>query len=206
MEEFKNIRSYNGKIKYCQERLQRISSGSSRIVYKIDDEKVLKLAKNQKGLAQNEVEGGYKDDSLRPDILAQTYDADENGYWVEMELATKMKDSDFKRTLGYPFEFIEYFIDKIEGEWNSVKNRYRSSVPNFEKWMELFYDEVYDKFPNWEWFNQLAEYIRNFQPPTGDLQKLNSWGLVKRNGREVPIIIDFGITDEVMSTHYSRKR
>lgn len=204
MEEFKNIQSYNGKMKYCQERLQRLSSGSARIVYKIDDEKVLKLAKNQKGLAQNQVEADFKDNSMRPDILAQTYDADENGYWVEMELATKIKPTDFKRTIDYPFEFIQFFCDKIEGEWDSKKGRMHSSVPGFEKWLELFYDEDYNNMPNWEWFNQLAEYIRNFQPPTGDLQRISSWGLVKRDGKEMPIIVDFGITDEVYNTHYSR--
>ena len=48
MEEFKNCNSFAARVRYCQARLPRISSGSSRIVYKIDDEKVLKLAKNAK--------------------------------------------------------------------------------------------------------------------------------------------------------------
>jgi mRNA-degrading endonuclease RelE of RelBE toxin-antitoxin system len=55
IEEFKKLNSFNARIKYCNQHLTRISSGSSRVVYKIDDEKVLKLAKNKKGLAQNEV-------------------------------------------------------------------------------------------------------------------------------------------------------
>ena len=58
MDEFKMLKTFAARIKYCQARLQRISSGSSRIVYKIDSEKVLKLAKNRKGIAQNEAEGG----------------------------------------------------------------------------------------------------------------------------------------------------
>ena len=58
MDEFKMLKTFAARIKYCQARLQRISSGSSRIVYKIDNEKVLKLAKNRKGIAQNEAEGG----------------------------------------------------------------------------------------------------------------------------------------------------
>lgn len=52
MEEFKSISRFASRIKYCETHLQRISSGSGRIVYKIDDEKVLKLAKNPKGVAQ----------------------------------------------------------------------------------------------------------------------------------------------------------
>ena len=37
MEEFKKLTSFAKRIAYCEEHLQRISSGSSRIVYKIDD-------------------------------------------------------------------------------------------------------------------------------------------------------------------------
>ena len=63
MEEFKNMKSFNQRIQYCEQNLQRISSGSSRIVYRIDDEKVLKLAKNKKGLAQNEAEVDFGTES-----------------------------------------------------------------------------------------------------------------------------------------------
>ena len=58
MAEFKTLTMFAERIRYCQTRLQRISSGSARIVYKIDNEKVLKLAKSRKGIAQNEAEGG----------------------------------------------------------------------------------------------------------------------------------------------------
>ena len=50
MDEFKMLKTFAARIKYCQAKLQRISSGSSRIVYKIDNEKVLKLAKTVKEL------------------------------------------------------------------------------------------------------------------------------------------------------------
>ena len=58
MAEFKTLKTFAERIRYCQTRLQRISSGSARIAYKIDNEKVLKLAKSRKGIAQNEAEGG----------------------------------------------------------------------------------------------------------------------------------------------------
>ena len=45
--EFRNIKSFNGKVKYAKERLGTpIGSGTGRIVFDIDGEKVLKLAKN----------------------------------------------------------------------------------------------------------------------------------------------------------------
>lgn len=48
MGHFKTLTKFAERVRYCEENLQRISSGSARIVYKIDNEKVLKLAKNEK--------------------------------------------------------------------------------------------------------------------------------------------------------------
>jgi len=87
MEEFKQIRSFSERVRYCENRLRRISSGSGRIVYQIDDQKVLKLAKNQKGIAQNEVES---DNFLQSySIVARVFEGDDNDTFVEMELAKK---------------------------------------------------------------------------------------------------------------------
>ena len=60
MSVFKSLNSFQSRIEYCASRLKRLGAGSSRIVYQIDDEKCLKLAKNQKGVAQNlaEIEFG----------------------------------------------------------------------------------------------------------------------------------------------------
>jgi len=91
MEEFKKLTSFAARIRYCEEHLQRISSGSSRIVYKIDDEKVLKLAKNKKGLAQNEIEVMYGQSYDLESTVAHVFEHDENYLWVEMELARKVR-------------------------------------------------------------------------------------------------------------------
>jgi hypothetical protein len=104
IEEFKNLKSFNARVKYCNEHLSRISSGSSRIVYKIDDEKVLKLAKNKKGLAQNEVEIEYSNYYDISDIVAKVFESDENNLWVEMELAKKVTPNIFKNVVGISFE------------------------------------------------------------------------------------------------------
>ena len=52
------IRSFRGRFKYCTEHLwNAIGKGSSRAVFQIDDEKILKLAINNKGIMQNTAEG-----------------------------------------------------------------------------------------------------------------------------------------------------
>ena len=61
MEFFKRLtnKSFKKRIEYCDQHLERIANGTSRIIYKINDEKVLKLAWNKKGLFQNETEYDY---------------------------------------------------------------------------------------------------------------------------------------------------
>ena len=102
MEEFKTLKSFNARINYCQENLKRISSGSSRIVYMIDDEKVLKLAKNNKGIAQNEVEISYGGDYTLDRIVAEVYESDENGDGVidSRSSTTQSYDADGNLIVG----------------------------------------------------------------------------------------------------------
>jgi len=78
MEEFKTLRSYSARVRYCETHLQRIAAGTARVVFKIDNEKVLKLAKNQKGLAQNEVEISYSQYNDLEHVLARTFDYEPN--------------------------------------------------------------------------------------------------------------------------------
>jgi hypothetical protein len=49
MDEFKGLITFKDRITYCDNNLKKISSGSGRIVYMIDDIKVLKLSKIVKG-------------------------------------------------------------------------------------------------------------------------------------------------------------
>lgn len=100
-EEFKKISSYAGKIKYAATHLKRISSGSGRVVFVIDDKKALKMAKNEKGVAQNEVEVDWGAQDMYGDIIAKIYDFDEVGYrWIEMELAKKISMGKFRELTG----------------------------------------------------------------------------------------------------------
>ena len=59
IEEFSKLHSFQKRVQYCNERLQRLGAGSSRIAYKLNEERVLKIAKNSKGIAQNEKEADF---------------------------------------------------------------------------------------------------------------------------------------------------
>lgn len=194
MEEFKTLKSFNARIKYCQENLKRISSGSSRIVYMIDDEKVLKLAKNNKGIAQNEVEYDYAEHLSNDPVLAKVFDADtDNNTWIEMELARKLNEAKFKQITGHDWKYFAQEVINVYRETQRQKQLYR--VPEDAK-MTLWEDETF----SYQIFN-LIEMYPEFKG--GDLAKINSYGIVKRGGADRIVLIDFGLTNNVWDSYYS---
>jgi hypothetical protein len=191
IEEFKSLKSFNARVKYCNEHLSRISSGSSRIVYKIDDEKVLKLAKNKRGLAQNEVEieyGNYYDIS---DIVAEVFESDENNLWVEMELAKKVTTNIFKNVVGISFEDYATGM-RYHYDTNIKPSRYPSRKPENM-------DEMWEN----EFAYRMLSFMGDYDIPVGDLARLSTYGLVKRDGQDEIVMIDYGLTHDVYGTYYS---
>jgi len=192
MEHFKTLKSFNQRVKYCQDNLKRISSGSSRIVYMIDDTKVLKLAKNPKGIAQNDVEIEYSQYHDISDVVAKTFDNQIDGLWVEMELARKVTKSSFKNITGYSFE--EYVMAIHNHGIDSGNGRgYKYSIDK-----ELLEQMWEDSF-----MYEMFSFIGNYALPTGDLERLSSYGIVTRNGGDTVVMIDYGLTNEIYSGYYS---
>ena len=196
MEEFKTLTTFNQRIKYCSARLPRIGAGSSRIVFQIDDEKCLKLAKNQKGIAQNEAEDDGYIQSL--DFVAKVYDVHPQYHWLEMQLARKAKVSDFQRLTGFNFKIFCAWVDYIKTKYSRRRCFYRDA--SFDK---LFgSDEFYEKI-EYTIFDAVDQYMSNMTlEASGDLQRISSWGIVNDGGEEKLVLIDCGLNDDVAKQYY----
>jgi len=196
MDAFKAIPSYAGKIKYCKEKLgKQLGRGSSRMVFPIDNEKVLKLAMNDKGIAQNEAECDYYLQQIG--LFAKIYDTDENYRWIEMQLARKATAGDFKKFFGYPFKVICAYVDYVYSLYARRSPFRDRSYDNLFKQIGDS-DEYYDSV-----FYMLYEYMANTQlNAIGDLKRLSSWGVVSENGEESLVIIDYGLNDDVAQEYY----
>ena len=190
---FKNIRSYAEKLRYAGSYLGKpIGRGSSRVVYRVDQDKVLKLARNKKGIAQNEIEINWGGDSYYGDIIANVLDYDrDNSYWVEMELAMRPKKSDFKRLWGVEFQNLDFYLMNKD-----VENRGKRSMWHIDK-------EVLEQMDNSEEVQHLVSFMYDSDSHSGDLGRISSWGLVKREGTESLVLIDFGLTSSVYESYYS---
>lgn len=193
LDEFKNIRSYAAKMRYAEKYLGKpIGRGSSRMVYRVDETKVLKLVKNRKGVDQNEAEIDWYDDSYHDEILARVIDFDRvNGLWVEMELARRVKKSDFKRLWGVDFYDLDTYLLVKEYE-----NKGKISMSYID-------DETYDELNENDNVMMLVSFMYDSDSVAGDFGKTNSWGLVNRDGEEKLVLIDFGLTNNVYQSYYS---
>jgi hypothetical protein len=190
LEEFKQLRGFAARVKYCDTHLQKIKAGSGRIAYKIDNEKVLKLAKNQKGVAQNEVEAQYGNDWYFEGILAKTFEVGPDNLWIEMELARKVTPTIWKKHFGYDIDTIGTYL-KIR--FNEVRGQ-RYPVSLDPAIMEQLHenDDVKSLFE----FADATDSV-------ADLARLSTYGLVNRDGNESIVIIDYGLTGAVYDSYYA---
>lgn len=204
MEEFKSIRSFADRVKYCENRLKKLGAGTSRRVYQIDNEKCLKLAKNRKGIAQNIEEINLGNDMYAGSCFAKVYDYDSNGLFVEMELARRAKESDFERLVGIPFDVYCDIIVRTAANYLPSNNQSRNWI---NKSMEDSYEYVMDNIDDFEFISEVIDYMGNFQVKAyGDLQRLSSYGVVRRDGQEEMVIVDFGLTEDVFNNYYRKSR
>lgn len=197
IKEFSKLTSFNSRIKYCQERLKRIGSGSARIVYQIDDTKVLKIAKNAKGLAQNEVEISHSQYDDLSEITANVFNYNQDNLWLEMELASKVTPAIFQQVTGFSFDD---YCAAVHNYGNRDTNP--SSRGYYNKKVD---PEIVDLMWGDEFVRDIFSYIADYNIPVGDFQVLTSYGLVKRNGVDTIVMVDFGLDSDVCASFYCKK-
>lgn len=192
------IPSFAGRLKYCKQMLgPTFGSGSSRVIFEIDDDKVLKLAKNKKGVAQNEFE---LETSRYTDAVVKVFDCDDDCTWLIEENCVPAKEQDFERIIGLPFET---YCDLIS--WYSNTYRYTSSRLYTISPKEA--QELADQLWNDDecgFVVQMFDLMGDYQLPSGDLTRISSYGMVKRNGTPQMVLIDSGLNDDIYNTYYRR--
>ena len=182
------------RIRYAKQRAQQVGTGSSRVAFIIDYQgrkTVLKIAKNKKGIAQNEYESQMLEDYYVKDleIAIPMIDYDEENdqpTWIHTEFAEKMKPTQFKKF----FSGISH--DEIEGIIKHFTGKSHGSVsPEREQQLNDIYEDN-------EYLNSLIDLAGNYDIPTGDFTRLANWGVYK--GR--PVIIDMGLSSDVLQQFY----
>lgn len=187
IEYLSSLKTFNQRLIYCRTKLKKLGVGSSREVFEIDSNWVIKVAKNDKGLAQNNVEGDYSATRMY-DFIPKIKDKDDEDRWVIVEKCEKITKKEFESLTKLSFEFFCQFLreyDKIEVKCMKVK----------------FSEEVEKELNDEDSFiYSVRDLLGNYDMLPGDFEKLNSFG--KHNNKIK--IIDWGFTKEVHKTYYKK--
>lgn len=200
MDEFKSLNTFAKRLEYCKARLPRLGAGTSRVVFRVDDDKVLKLAKNRKGIAQNLAEIDVLTDGYSYSILPDIFDYDENGLFLEAELCRKATEKDFQNIYGVPWGA---HCCAVFDEYNAHNGRklYYNPYSQFQPVV----DSVWNGEDNdtMSFFNEVHDYVANHHnDPIGDLTRIANWGIDYEGYFK---LVDAGFNKDVATRYYGFK-
>lgn len=185
--------SFSKRIAYAKDRASKLGTGSSRVAFEIPYQgrnTVLKIAKNKKGLAQNEYESEMLNDYYLHglNLTIPIIDYDEKSHpptWIHVEKAAKVTPSMFKKYFGVSPDELVRLSKHMSG-----KQRYSGDTS--------YWDELSE---NNEHVNNFINLIGNYDIQPGDFGRLANWGLY--NGSIV--IIDIGGSSDIIKQYYMRR-
>ena len=195
-------KTFKSRLEYALQRARRLGGGSSRVAFVIPDngrETVLKIAKNNKGTAQNEAEVDILTDGYtgKLDIVIPIIDYDkENNIptWIQTELAKKVSQQKLSKLLNsdklnYGISHFVYAVHTVLGnrkaympDLNKIKQDLITSGHS-EQDIEIFMGYV----------DEVATLVNSSSLLVDDLGTASNWG--EYQGR--PVIIDLGFTEAV---------
>lgn len=193
--------TFKSRLAYAIERAMKLGTGSSRVATVIEYQgrpTVLKIAKNQKGLAQNEVEADILSDGYASqiEILIPIIDYDNQGLkptWVHTEMAQKATQRQLCAIMKC--KSLYQLIQLAEGITGKFRWTSYQGVVNGMKTLGMSDDDIETAT---DYANKLAELHTSFDVMLGDLARPANWGLFQ--GR--PVIIDVGFNSNVRDQYY----
>lgn len=175
------LETYQARKKYAEKNLEHLSSGSSRIVYKTPKDTIIKLAKNDKGIAQNEAEANPK---MHSKFLNEIISFAPNHSWIQTHYLEKITPTQFEEMTGLNFddfgEAIRYGLKNVSGN---------SDMGKPENFAKVEKSEIY---------KEVKDVGEKFKLMPGDLARISSWGT--KDGK--PVLIDAGLTADVFADFY----
>lgn len=223
-----NSLDYDKRIEYCQQFLGTpIGSGSSRIVFEIDDAQIIKLSYGSKydaGCAQNKVEFDLSRKINTPILVKTLYNAKDYS-WIISERVIPCEQIDFYKILGLPY--ISYTSESFEEDSYQSKNKdllgykdYKTdNITNNDNTISFIqvkqvmkqlikgniqstdFPQEYKIITSHFWFKELYKLATEYDLDLDDIG-LGNLGITKRKGKPFIVILDSGLTNEVYEKYY----
>jgi ribosomal protein S18 acetylase RimI-like enzyme len=196
--------SFKSRLAYALERAKKLGVGSSRVATTIEYQgrpTVLKIAKNQKGLAQNSVEASILEDGYASQlgILIPLIDYDEQNReptWIHTEMATKASEKQLCTIIK-----CDNLSQLVSMAWSITgKKKYLGTYQGYVDYLRQKGKSEQDIETVTEYANILADLNSNFDVELADFGRASNWGLYQGK----PTIIDVGFNSNVLNQYYSR--
>lgn len=211
---------------YCKKYLgEPFSEGSSRCVFTLSDNFVVKLAFGKlrdAGINQNKNEYLTYTLSESP-LLARVYDHDETFTYLLCESVVQAEEVDFEKILGIPFygKFVQNtrkypnekngdvevgydaYFDNLKQHNEKYDGVDVSSVLNYieAKMDEDCYDKRVEEVINSnKWFKEVENIVQNHR--VRDVSNVSNFGIVNRDGKPLIVILDSGFNLDVYLNNY----
>lgn len=157
---------------YCSDKLEKIGMDSSRIIYHLSDNTVIKVAYNSDGIFSNRHESNPRFAELSP--FARIIETGDNGLYSIMEYAQPLTYEDCVEIFGFTFEqintWLRYYIHPEEEE----------ELPYFTNLLEN------------QFFIDLKTALDENIIRPKELFFISAWGYLNENGVKRPVIVEYG--------------
>lgn len=197
---FGHDKTFKSRLEYAKLRAPKIGGGSSRVAFIIPDngrDTVLKVAKNAKGMAQNEAELEILTDGYlgKLDIVIPLVDFDKKNTpptWIQTEVAQKASETKLANMMKagrYLFHLTAYANYLIGGgdKWSTQR-----ALDHLET-LSGADAEIFK-----EYAQEIADLVASSSLQMGDFDRAANWGIY--NGR--PVIIDLGYNENVAQLYW----
>lgn len=182
---FKSIKGHNAVVSYALDNLEALGEGSSRVVFKLSSKDALKVAYNNKGLAQNEAELDIFTNPKSKPIVARIYDYDTQHKWLVSELVRPLsRREEFEYLVGTDFDAFIWYVKRnsnpalawrTDGSVNEKSLSFAQAVIDTIKAGDLMF---------------------------GDVDNIRHWG---KTADSRVVLFDYGFTSDVHKKHYFQK-
>ena len=204
---------------YCKKYLgDAISNGSSRAVFQLNDNFVIKLAMGYDGFMQNERE--YKLFlAANSELLVKIIYCSEDYSYIVSESVITAREEDFEKILGIAYSFTYHQKTKKVKDPNSINDgdieigfdRYFDNIKPYMKKADVSFCGITDYLSNRiddkkyaekcektikssPWLTKLRDLINDYKLDIDDLFIPNI-GVVNRDGKPMLVILDSGLND-----------
>jgi hypothetical protein len=162
----------NERNKYL-ENYRFINKGSGRFVYEISPTTALKVAKDRLGIIQNKIEFSVLKRGAFSNALPKIFDRSEDYSWIEVELATPLKNLDeIEEMTGIDRRDFDNLISLVKNR-NSFKELIQFCLKTTDNPHLL---ERYSKYLNNSFLNKVDEICKIFNLYPSEVAKRSSLG------------------------------